>query len=198
MIGIIGGYPGPDGLLGLRDDGLAQVVEFCGVDAHDRSVGAEGHGWQFAGVDPVADGLRVDAETARDLGRGQPIGGFLYHDAILAGVGEIHRTRFLRSGSRRSEGMPHSDIEPKNTRLDKSAGICYTMYRAENGPGGQQARTSAAPSQPGTPRGVLHMSAGLTNTDTLLSARNITPWHGLGVVLKRHPRSLEDALRKAS
>ena len=114
---------------------MAQLVEFCGVDAHDRAVGAEGHGWQFAGVDPVADGLRVDAETARDLGRGQPIGGFLYHDAILAGVGEIHRTRFLRSGSRRSEGMPHSDIEPKNTRLDKSAGICYTVYRAENGLG---------------------------------------------------------------
>lgn len=41
------------------------------------------------------------------------------------------------------------------------------------------------------------MSHGLTNTDTLLSARNITPWHGLGVVLKRHPRSLEDALRKS-
>jgi hypothetical protein len=41
------------------------------------------------------------------------------------------------------------------------------------------------------------MSAGLTNTDTLISARNITPWHGLGVVLKRHPRRLEDALRKS-
>jgi len=41
------------------------------------------------------------------------------------------------------------------------------------------------------------MSHGITNTDTLLSARNITPWHGLGVVLKRYPRSLDDALRRS-
>jgi hypothetical protein len=41
------------------------------------------------------------------------------------------------------------------------------------------------------------MSAGLTNNRHLISARNNTPWHGLGVVLKRHPRRLEDALRKS-
>jgi hypothetical protein len=41
------------------------------------------------------------------------------------------------------------------------------------------------------------MSSGLTTTDTLLSARNITPWHGLGVVFKRHPRSLERRATKS-
>ena len=48
MIGTIGRYRGPDELLRLRDDGLAQLVEFYRVDAHERAVGAERHGWQFA------------------------------------------------------------------------------------------------------------------------------------------------------
>jgi hypothetical protein len=64
---------GPDGLLRLRDDRLAQIVEFCRVDTHHRAVRAERHSRQLPGPNPVADRLRIDAQTARDLGHGQPI-----------------------------------------------------------------------------------------------------------------------------
>ena len=74
-------------------------------------------------------------------------------------------------------GMPQSDREPKNTRLDKITRICYTVYRPENG---LQARASAAPITAGHRKGSA-MSRGLTTTDTLLSA---TRRHGKGVLLK--------------
>ena len=41
---------------------MAQLVEFCGVDAHERAVGAERDRREFAGVDPVADRLPRKSE----------------------------------------------------------------------------------------------------------------------------------------
>ena len=40
------------------------------------------------------------------------------------------------------------------------------------------------------------MSHGITNQDSMFSVREM-PWHGLGVVLDRYPRSIDEALDKA-
>ena len=40
------------------------------------------------------------------------------------------------------------------------------------------------------------MSHGITHDDKMFSVRSM-PWHGLGVVLDEHPRSIDDALGKA-
>jgi hypothetical protein len=37
------------------------------------------------------------------------------------------------------------------------------------------------------------MPAGLTDTDSMFSVR-VTPWHGLGVVLGRPPRTVSEAI----
>jgi hypothetical protein len=40
------------------------------------------------------------------------------------------------------------------------------------------------------------MSHGITTNDQMFSVREV-PWHGLGVVLDEHPRSIGEALDKA-
>jgi hypothetical protein len=41
------------------------------------------------------------------------------------------------------------------------------------------------------------MSHGITHNDSMFSVRAM-PWHGLGVVLDEHPRSIDDAQRASS
>lgn len=40
------------------------------------------------------------------------------------------------------------------------------------------------------------MSAGITHKDSMMSVREM-PWHGLGEVLKKHPKSIEEAIKKS-